>query len=561
MKYRMLSHLPMALAISTIGISPTFADVVTNFTLNTATIGTWTRPNGGGNYDYVYQYFTPSVSGSHTFGMDSSAFNDPYMVLYSGAFDPTQPLLNYLTEDDDSNPVSTACSGYNLLVCPQLTTNLAAGTNYYLVITTFSNGAPIVLPLNFFVSGPAAVGVGGQPPAGLFLPNADILSSGAAQTLDDLRATASGDMATAIGVLNALTPTAQSTALAQIAPQTNEANESAVHDFNRSVLDSISNRLHRAQGERGLAPALAQQALDTSLMLADNSANAGTGLGKLAGTGQYGLWLQAFGSKSSQDLHASYSGFDANTSGLTIGADTLLASDWVVGSAFSYGRTDVSQQDYRNGDSSDIDTYQLTAYASRDFGLWYLDGMLGYAQQQYQTKRNTSVAGIAKGDFDGEQLLAKVEAGYPIALGKQLTLTPLAGLEWNRLELDSYHEKDAGPLALQVRGEHSERIASNLGARLEMAIDLEHGATLYPSTHARWVHQFDNDGIDTTAAFIGGGSSFVTPGQQLAEDSYIVGVGLTLQQASGSSVSLQLDTQQATARSSYAGQLEAQWLF
>ncbi|WP_397378592.1 hypothetical protein [Pseudomonas sp.] len=304
----MLSLLPMALAISAIGISPTFADVVTNFTLNTATIGTWTRPNGGGNYDYVYQYFTPSVSGSHTFGMDSSAFNDPYMVLYSGAFDPTQPLLNYLAEDDDSNPVSTACSEYNLLVCPQLTTNLAAGTNYYLVITTFSNGAPIVLPLNFFVSGPAAVGVGGQPPAGLFLPNADVLSSGAAQTLDDLRATASGDMATAIGVLNALTPTAQSTALAQIAPQTNEANESAVHDFNRSVLDSISNRLHRAQGERGLAPALAQQALDTSLMLADNSANAGTGLGELAGTGQYGLWLQAFGSKSSQDLHASYAG-------------------------------------------------------------------------------------------------------------------------------------------------------------------------------------------------------------------------------------------------------------
>lgn len=142
-----------------------------------------------------------------------------------------------------------------------------------------------------------------------------------------------------------------------------------------------------------------------------------------------------------------------------------------------------------------------------------------------------------------------------------MTLTPLAGLEWNRLELDSYHEKDAGPLALHVKGEHSERIASNLGARLEMAIDLEHGATLYPSTHARWVHQFNNDGIDTTAAFIGGGSSFVTPGQQLAEDSYIVGVGLTLQQASGSSVSLQLDTEQATARSGYAGQVEAQWVF
>lgn len=352
-----------------------------------------------------------------------------------------------------------------------------------------------------------------------------------------------------------------STSAPQEQLQTNSANETAVNDFNRSVYDSISNRLHRTKNERGLTPALAQQSFDTSLMLADNSPNAGAGLGELAGSGQYGLWVQAFGSKSKQDLHANYAGFDADTNGVTIGADALVASDWVVGSAFSYGRTDVNQQDYLDGDSSDIDTYQLTAYTSRDFGLWYLDGMLGYAQQKYDTNRNTTGTDIAKGKFDGEQLLAKVEAGYPIALTKQLTLTPLAGLEWNRLELDSYREKDAGAQALQVKGEHTQRTASNLGARLEMAIDLEHGAVLYPSTHARWVHQFDNDGIDTTAAFIGGGGSFVSTGQKLAEDSYIAGVGLTLQQASGSSVSLQLDTEQATARSGFSGQVAAQWLF
>ena len=221
----------------------------------------------------------------------------------------------------------------------------------------------------------------------------------------------------------------------------------------------------------------------------------------------------------------------------------------------------MNQEHFRDGDSSEIDTYQLTSYASRDFGNWYVNGMLGYSQQKYDTKRNISTIDIAKGDFDGEQFLAKIEAGYPITLGHQLILTPLAGLEWNHLELESYQEKGASPLNLKVTGEDSERTASNIGARLEMAIDLEHGARLYPSTHARWVHQFNNDGVDTTAAFVGGGTSFVTPGKQLAQDSYIVGVGLTLQQANGSSVSLQLDSEQATARSGYAGQLEAQWLF
>lgn len=398
-------------------------------------------------------------------------------------------------------------------------------------------------------------------PQGQLQANADRLSFPAASTLDGLRGGPNAEMTALIASLDALSPAAQSAALAKIAPQSNQANESAAIDFNRSVLNSIGYRLHRARGERALAPALALQPLDTSLMLADNSANAGAGLGQLAGSGEYGLWLQAFGGQSSQDKHAEYSGFDANTSGLTIGADTRLSSGWVVGSAFSYGRTDLSQQDYRNGDSSDIDTYQLTGYVGRDFGLWYIDGMLGYAQQKYQTKRNTSVAGVADGDFDGDQLLAKVEAGYPIALGGQLTLTPLAGIEWSRLELDSYTEEGAGVLSLQVKGEHAQRTASNLGARLEMPIDMDHGATLYPSAHARWVHQFDSDGIDTTAAFIGGGSSFVTPGQKLAADTYIAGVGITYRQANGSTIGLQLDTAQATARSSYAGTVTAQWLF
>ncbi len=537
--------------------STCFAAPANTASYSGTTVGasSWNRPfasgsccSGLGPVTYTSQNFYVGSDGLYDFSSLQNSY-DGYLFLYQDSFDPLNQTLNFVAGDDD---------GFGGIGTSDFSASLTANTQYIVIDTGFSAGDAGTFTTT--ISGPGVIYLATLPVAAL-APNADRLSLGAASTLDGLRGIAAPDMAAVIAVLDSLSPQAQGSALARISPQTNDANEVAVNDFNRSVLDSISSRLRRVQNERGLAPTLAQQQLDARLLLADNSPYAGAGLGKLAGSGQYGLWLQAFGNKTKQDQHARHSGFDASTSGLTIGADTLLPGDWVVGGAFSYGRTDISQEDFRDGDGSDIDTYQFTTYASRNFGNWYLNGMLGYSQQKYDTKRIISATDIAKGDFDGEQLLAKIEAGYPIYLGHQVTLTPLAGLEWNRLDLKSYQEKGTSPLSLSVKGEDSERTASSIGARLEMAVDLANGARLYPSTHARWVHQFNIDGVDTTAAFVGGGTSFVTPGQQLAEDSYIIGVGLTLQQANGSSVSLQLDSEQATARSGFAGQLEAQWLF
>jgi outer membrane autotransporter protein len=271
--------------------------------------------------------------------------------------------------------------------------------------------------------------------------------------------------------------------------------------------------------------------------------------------------MKAFGATSNQDMRDGFSGYDTNTSGLSLGADTRLKSDWVVGGAFTYAKTDVGLNDLRNGDSSDLDTYQLTGYASRDFGAWYLDAMLAYARQQFETERYSGLGSVAKGDFSGNQWSTKVEAGYPIALTEQLSLTPLAGLEWTRLELNSYTEKNAGALSLHVDEQNGDTSNSLLGARLEMNIPMTGEYRLKPSAHAMWRHQFQNNGIDTSASLLGGGGSFTTPGQDMQRDNYTLGVAVDLQQRDGSSVSLQLDSLSATGLEAYAAQLQANWLF
>lgn len=533
------------------------AAVTTSFTLDNATIGTYSRAgSSGSNFQYVYQYFTPSTTGSYTFGMDASAFNDPYMYFYRGSFDPNDPAANLIGQDNDGNRVSTACSEFGYKHCPQLTMNLDAGVDYYLVITTYNGGVPIVLPLSFFVTGDAAVGVGGESSGTALVPFSGTPSVGAAAQLDALRGQ-TGALQEVITLLDAMTPEAKRATLARIAPQSNVAHELALQSVQHSVWNSLSGRLHglRAQDDSALALGLVDS--DASQWLASNADAAG----KAARAPAQGFWIQAFGGRLDQRSHAGYSGYDSHTQGMTLGLDTRLNEDWVAGAAFSYGTVNLNQQGERKGDGSDIDTYQLSAYASRDFGAWYLDGMLGYAQQRFETRRDTVLGGTAEGRFDGQQYSALLEAGLPLRLTSQATLTPLAGLEWSQLHLDSYKERHAGALGLDVDGERQDRLASRVGARLGMDLPLSGGTHLQPAVQMTWRHELIGNALDTNARFIGGGNAFSTPGQRLPRDSYQLDLSLAMLRADGSSVSLGLSGDTATARSGFAGQLQAKWLF
>ncbi|MBL7764769.1 MAG: T9SS type A sorting domain-containing protein [Chitinophagaceae bacterium] len=91
-----------------------------------------TPPTGlsavGTSVYYSVFAFTAPVSGSYAFTAIGSY--DNFGVLYSNAFNPLSPLTNAMSASDD-----VIGSNY------QITQNLVAGTTYYLVSTSFSNGA------------------------------------------------------------------------------------------------------------------------------------------------------------------------------------------------------------------------------------------------------------------------------------------------------------------------------------------------------------------------------------------------------------------------------------
>jgi|GEM_PF-1486358 len=391
-----------------------------------------------------------------------------------------------------------------------------------------------------------------------FTTNAGTIASSTADVLDGLSSTATDPgMMAAITSLQNMNASEQSNALRRIAPETNRSTEVASRQTLSSGLDTVSARIESVRGQ-GYVASLQDDLKQGKVKVASNGEM--SGLLSADAAKNHSFWMKGFGAHGNQDQKSGFAGYNSKTWGTAFGADTLLENNWLVGAAFTYARTDVDMTNFRDGDNSDIKTYQATAYTSHDFGKWYLDGMLSYAEQRFNSRRDTVITGIAKGNFDGHQVATRITAGMPFSLSAVTTLTPTIGLEWNRLKQDSYTETGAGALSMNVQGETANRVRSVIGARLATEM-LSNGITIKPSLRASWRHDFNNDGIDSTSTFTGGGASFKTPGQDLASNSYNVGATLAFQRSGNFIFSAHVDGEKASGYNAVSGQIMGQWLF
>lgn len=254
------------------------------------------------------------------------------------------------------------------------------------------------------------------------------------------------------------------------------------------------------------------------------------------------LWGQFFGGGATQDERDSVSGYHSNYRGLLIGGDLQASDNWRAGALFSYARTNVGNDDDNTGSSASVNTYGVIGYAGYDGKPWYLNLMLGLARQQYSTTRAigfTGFSGVANGSFNGLQNTASVQTGYPLRLSGDMTLTPLAGLTYNRLRQNGYTETGGSGAALIVQGATTASVKSDIGAKLERRFDTSYGE-LSPSVQMRWRHEFKDSRLSTAASFAAdpsGSTSFTTVGATPVRNTGVMVLGLTLARSKSLSLS------------------------
>lgn len=462
----------------------------------------------------------------------------------------TMPVGNWVMEDGDKFKLVDAATGTgaHTLNAGNVTTNSAvisytalAGNNDGSSLLTSSATAGEDLWL-------IAHRVEGDYASLVDVPQ-NLPGGAAGERLTDIANGVIGAVAGATSDMRLVLSTFDSYSLAQMEPEVRRlapiANASTAQSAiaaNSMTLNTLSTRLAVLRGDSRMASYNGETGISTGDAAANN-----------------GAWLKGFGSWGEQDAKDGFDGYKTRTGGLVLGADTE-AGRGIVGLALSYADSKVDQQDFRAGDSAKVKSFQLTGYATQDFGQGYLDGMLAYAQHRYDSHRATALARTAVGDYDGNQVTAKIGGGYRMALQGNTVLTPLASVEWTRVRQDGYTETGADALNLVVDAKTTSRTRASLGARLSS--EMAKGNSVYrPEIHALWSHDFGNRNTDTTAAYAGGGAAFTTTGLTLPRNSFNLGVGVTLLTGKNTSVQVLYDLEKRSGYTGHTGQVTGRYTF
>lgn len=337
-----------------------------------------------------------------------------------------------------------------------------------------------------------------------------------------------------------------------------------MEDLNGGVVVTDAKKQELVNAQRLLAPVANNSGIQSSLtasnlalgtiggrisdvrvaggsILASNDTSNKTGLSAGESTLDTALWIKAVGATATQDKVGQYDGYDSNTYGVVAGFDRTLRDGTILGLALAYSDTNTDQSDFRSGDSSDTNSIQVTAYASKEFGNLYVDGMLSYAKHSTDATR-TANSGKLSADIDANQYSAKIESGYRFVLEGDTTLTPFASIEYGTLDQKSYTEKGTTYQndALKVDDVSINRGTAGLGAKL--ATNVKVGNTkLVPELKLAAYNSFGDNSADIKAQYIGGGNKFITPGQELNETMYNIGAGVKTAISESSTLILNVD--------------------
>lgn len=527
---KVAASIALAILAGSVATHAVAVATLTEFTLNTGVTGVSTgtfsiangslsnvsqlSSSGASTYNYAAQLFTPSLSGSYTFGM-SSAPNDTVLILYQGSYNPAAPSTNAIDLNDDSDGlgaggVTMGLCGGSAGLCPKMTQTLTGSTDYYVVVTTYSAGGAVTLPISFYVYG-EPVGVGGLPPPSStsVLGSTGLLANspayGAAAVIDATP-----------GLLSLFSGTDQ------------------------QVSDAASQSLPLLTGGSMMAAINTLSGINRVIQ-ARLESNRGLSSGE-AFLGDKNVWMKPFGSWADQDNRNGVTGFDAKTWGLALGVDGTLSHASRLGVAFAYVNSNIDSHSTIAPQSADVSVYQLVGYGSHSLDSnTEMNFQIDVGQNKNEGRRIlTFASAVADANYDSWTAHTGVGIGRTLKLNDRTTLTPALRADYTWIKDESYTETGAGVLNLSVADRSTDELILSVEGKLTH--QLNDRTRLSANLGVGYDTLSEQSSI--TATFAGApGAAFVTYGMD--PDPWIAraGVGLSANTQNGMEITARYDAE------------------
>lgn len=227
--------------------------------------------------------------------------------------------------------------------------------------------------------------------------------------------------------------------------------------------------------------------------------------------GDKNAWFKPFGSWANQNDRKGVSGFDANTYGMMIGADSEISDTNRVGIAFAYAHSNIDGNSSIANQSASVNTYEVLAYGSHSIDdLTELSAQADIGQHNNKGTRNITLMGsVAKSDFTSWSGHVGLGLAHTYVLTEKTSLTPSVRADYTMIRDGGYNETGAGALNLNVNSNTTHELIFGLDGKITHVIS--DNAKLL--ANLGFGYDAINDKASITSAFAGAPSAaFVTNG-------------------------------------------------
>jgi len=212
--------------------------------------------------------------------------------------------------------------------------------------------------------------------------------------------------------------------------------------------------------------------------------------------------------------------FDFDTYGVILGNDKKLESGDRLGITYGYAETNV---DYDDGGSGETSTFHVGGYHKKEGGKWLLKSNLAFDYNKNDVDRVVWIGSDKyepNTNFNSYIISAGSEISYDYNIGN-LIVRPLAGLNYSRIEQDSFKEDTV--IGLEKDSEGFNSLASEVGIKAIKEFYVQN-SRLKLHFDISWLHEYGDVYDDQDLKLTG--DSYKISGLGMNDDAYRIGMGL-----------------------------------